>query len=100
MSRDDFPVGYVLVTAALPDALHVMSEEDLTREFGRLDRKQLGDLWIDNRKSAVLAVRSVVVPFERNFLLNPRHPSFSMIQVEDAVPFVFDERLFAVRESG
>jgi hypothetical protein len=39
-------------------------------------------------------VRSIVVSFERNFLLKPSHPEFATITVEPAMPFVFDERLF------
>jgi RES domain-containing protein len=42
----------------------------------------------------VLAVRSTVVPFEHNYLLNPQHPDFAAISVEPAIPFLFDERLF------
>lgn len=94
MSRQDFPVGYVLVTAIVPDEVRVLEEENIVEQFGRLDRRLLGDLWIDAAASAVLAVRSVVVPFERNFLLNPSNPEFAAITVEPTVPFYFDERLF------
>jgi RES domain-containing protein len=43
---------------------------------------------------AALAVPSVVVPSERNYLLNPLHVDFSRIKLSLPKPFVLDERLF------
>ena len=37
---------------------------------------QLGDQWIREEHSVVLAVPSAILPAERNFLLNPAHPTF------------------------
>lgn len=36
---------------------------------------------------------SVVVPQERNLLLNPAHPEFLRVRLLDAQSFHFDERL-------
>jgi RES domain-containing protein len=36
---------------------------------------------------------SVVVPYERNYLLNPAHPDFPKIRFSAPKPFVFDKRL-------
>jgi RES domain-containing protein len=55
--------------------------------------KQIGDEWIKSQRSAVLAVPSVLVPLERTFLLNPKHPDFTKIRIKDAGPFVLDPRL-------
>jgi RES domain-containing protein len=44
--------------------------------------------------SATLKVVSRVVPREHNFLLNPQHPDFGAIEVDDPIPFHFDPRLF------
>ena len=95
MAREDFPVGYVVITAVIPGEIRIATEEDLLVRFRGTSQRELGGQWIDRRDSAVLKVRSTVVPFDRNYLLNPRHPDFGAIQVEPAVPFVFDERLFA-----
>ena len=94
MRREDFPEGYVLAIATVPSEIVILAEEDLRKQWGNLDRKHLGDRWIDSLSSAVLAVRSTVVPFEHNYLLNPQHPDFAAISVEPAIPFLFDERLF------
>jgi RES domain-containing protein len=53
----------------------------------------LGDHWIDAGSSAVLAVPSVLVPQEKNYLLNPAHPDFAMIEILRPVPFELDARL-------
>ena len=55
--------------------------------------KQIGDEWIKSRRSAVLAVPSVLVPLERTFLLNPKHPDFTRIRIKEIGPFVLDPRL-------
>jgi RES domain-containing protein len=55
--------------------------------------KQIGDDWIKSGRSAVLALPSVLVPLERTFLLNPKHPDFGKIKITDAGEFVLDRRL-------
>jgi RES domain-containing protein len=39
-------------------------------------------------------VPSAVIPAEFNYVLNPRHPEFARIAIEQIKPFVFDPRLF------
>ena len=57
--------------------------------------KRIGDRWVREGKSAVLAVPSVVVKDEQNYLLNPRHPAFSDIRISKPKRFQFDPRLAA-----
>ena len=92
MSKEDFPLGYVIVSALLQEELRVLSDED----FPDVGPQELGDLWLTSAGSAVLRVRSAVIPSEFNFLLNPQHPEFVQIAAESPVPFVFDERLFRI----
>ena len=54
---------------------------------------RVGDEWVRARRSAVLAVPSVVTPGEWNYLLNPRHPDFSQIRIHPPQPFRIDPRL-------
>lgn len=95
MSKEDFPVGYVTVCALIPEGLSILSEDDFTR--AAMAPPELGDLWLASAESAVLRVRSAVIPDEFNFLLNPHHPEFERIVAEQPIPFVFDERLFNER---
>jgi RES domain-containing protein len=53
----------------------------------------IGDAWVKQALSAVLAVPSAIIEEEANFLLNPAHPDFSKITIGDRQDFVFDLRL-------
>ncbi len=53
----------------------------------------IGDRWVREARSVVLAVPSVILPSERNFLLNPAHPRFRQLRREKPVEFAFDNRL-------
>jgi RES domain-containing protein len=55
--------------------------------------RQLGDAWLAEGRSAVLAVPSAVVPAERNYLLNPAHPDFRKVTLGAPQRFAFDRRL-------
>jgi RES domain-containing protein len=55
--------------------------------------RRIGDLWVQEARSAVLELPSVIIPEEPNFLLNPAHPDFSEIKIGKAKPFSFDPRL-------
>jgi RES domain-containing protein len=94
MSKADFPVGYVSVSALIPGELSILTEDDIKKDLPDAGPRELGDHWLLWCATAVLRVRSAVVPEEFNFLLNPKHPGFAQIIVEPPIPFVFDERLF------
>ena len=93
MSRQDFPSGYVVVCATIPDDVEIHVPEDAPGERS-LDPHQIGDLWLTTKASAVLRVPSVIVPSEFNYLLNPDHEDFDRIITGLPSPFTFDERLF------
>ena len=100
MSHEDFPTGYVVVGATIPNAVEIWSEEQLRRSFGALSPQLLGNRWIESLSSAVLRVPSAVVPQEFNYLLNPKHPAFPDIVPEIPVPYLFDPRLFSSTTTG
>ena len=53
-----------------------------------------GSAWLRRARTAVLEVPSVIVPSERNYLLNPRHPDFARLRIGRPTPFVFDPRMW------
>ncbi len=59
--------------------------------------QDFGTDWINSRVAAVLSVPSVIVPSERNYLLNPAHPDFARIRFFAPRPFTFDRRLKLAR---
>lgn len=54
----------------------------------------IGEDWFRSSRSAVLSVPSVVIPHERNFILNPTHDAFARITIGRAEPFSFDPRMW------
>ena len=54
---------------------------------------EIGDRWVQERRSAVLALPSAISPADTNFLLNPAHPSFKRIRIHPPINFDFDPRL-------
>ena len=58
-----------------------------------IEAMEIGDLWIQERRSAVLALPSAISPADTNFLLNPDHPSFKRIRIHPPIDFAFDPRL-------
>lgn len=56
--------------------------------------QHIGTEWLASNRSIVLEVPSVVIPLERNLILNPSHPRFSEVRTIESVPFFFDPRIF------
>jgi RES domain-containing protein len=54
---------------------------------------QIGDRWINEQRSAVLALPSALSPADTNFLLNPGHADFKQIRIAPPVDYEFDPRL-------
>jgi hypothetical protein len=53
----------------------------------------IGDRWLQRAARAVLSVSSVVIPHERNFVIN----DFSNVKVGESEPFSFDARMWKRR---
>ena len=57
----------------------------------------LGGDWLTAARTAVLAVPSVVIPHERNYVLNPEHADFHRLVIGRPEPFSFDPRMWGKR---
>jgi RES domain-containing protein len=56
--------------------------------------RRFGDQWIDEARSALLVVPSVVARAERNVLVNPAHPEAARLVASVPQAVVWDQRLF------
>ena len=56
--------------------------------------QQLGDNWVNANASVILAVPSIVIPNEMNYLINPLHKDFVKLKIGKPTDFAFDQRLF------
>lgn len=89
---------YAIVEASWDESLmERLAERDLPPNWRAIppadETRELGDLWINEVRSAVIAVPNVIIPAESNYLLNPAHPDFSRIKIGKPATFVFDPRL-------
>ncbi len=94
------PVRLRAISADVPDdlAVHEIALLELSATWREIpapaDLQELGRLWILDGKALALSVPSVVVPTERNYLLNPSHADFRRIQVGEAHDFSFDPQMW------
>ena len=94
LTKEDFPEGYVIVSATIPDVIKILTDSRFRKRARGTSMQKIGDAWLISKESTVLKVQSVVNPDEFNYLLNPRHPHFSRIVFDSPRPFAFDPRLF------
>jgi RES domain-containing protein len=67
-------------------------------DVGSVAAQLYGERWLREARSLVLAVPSVVIAQELNYVINPRHPRASSLQISTTLEeFIFDERLFKAR---
>lgn len=52
-----------------------------------------GDQWLTSNSSALLVVASVIVPQEKNILINPAHPDVAKITATKISKWLYDPRL-------
>ena len=97
------PANTIVVKARVPNSLFIQTveESDLPPNWSNpipsRKTQDLGTNWVKSGATAVLSVPSVIVPSERNYLLNPAHPDFARIRFFPPRPFTFDRRLNPVR---
>ncbi|MCF2491410.1 RES family NAD+ phosphorylase [Dyadobacter sp. CY347] len=99
-SRSTPPPDYVIVVLFVPDSIKSLSA--YTVQDWQQDpqwSKSIGDEWLEDNKSLLLRVPSVVVTSEYNYLINTAHPDASEIKVVQVEPFEFDKRLFFFSKS-
>lgn len=96
--RRRFERGYVAFEVHVPEDLVLeLRDEDLPADWRArpvsAGARAVGDAWLAQRASVALRVPSVLVPQERNLLLDPAHPRFGEVFVGPGAPFRFDDRL-------
>lgn len=99
------PPDLVLVAIDIPDdaALSAPGAKELPEDWASplpSDSCQAwGKKWCDDAKALTLAVPSVIVPEERNYLINVAYPAMKDVQLKPVRRFVFDLRLLRLAES-
>lgn len=100
VSPDELPGDLVSVSADIPKEVRIktLSADELPVGWRRYpapdELAEIGTVWAKSRETVVLAVPSVVIPQELNYLLNPEHPDFGRIKTNKPEPFSFDPRMW------
>lgn len=82
----DIPEHVSQETMMLPKNWHKHRDDNLL--------KHMGTQWLTQKRSAVLLVPSIIVPNEKNVLINPLHADIKHIHTIEKNKFQLDERLF------
>ena len=97
MRRMDVP-DYRVIPCYIPE--EIVEELDVTTlpenwsdPIAPIELRQFGDRWALHHVSPVLKVPSAVTLFEFNYLLNPEHRDFTLIEIGEQHPFKLDYRL-------
>lgn len=95
----------MVATAAEPKPKHIktISLNELPHKWRELDPSPhelvlMGRNWLESFDSLALAVPSVVIPEELNYLINPDHSDFSKLVIHKPIAFEFDPRLGLANE--
>lgn len=98
-NSDALPAGMVSIQVDVPDdiSIQTLGDSDLPLDWDAAvaphSTKNIGTVWANNKTSLLLSIPSVIVPDERNYLINLLHPDFPKIKFGAPKPFIFDPRL-------
>jgi len=100
----DMPDDLVSIHFHIPETLLIdkIALNNLPKDwriFPALEElKDVGTGWVRKGKTAVLAVPSVVIPGELNYLINPGARDSRRVEVVSVDPFALDDRLYRSRK--
>lgn len=99
LNRTVIPPDLSLASLKIPDKA---SKRELTlKELPRAWRSfpappelaEIGASWIRSKESLLLRVPSVIMPPEKNVLINPAHPEMIGVRIIEVEAYSFDKRL-------
>ncbi|MEO6547403.1 MAG: RES family NAD+ phosphorylase [Ferruginibacter sp.] len=93
-NNDLYKVILIDVPAGL--AVEEIDSSSLMKDWNTIDNykgcQTLGNNWINELRSPVLKVPSVIIRKEHNYLINPNHRDFYKIKITGVEDFEFDQR--------
>jgi RES domain-containing protein len=98
-------ISYLAVSVDV-DEKHIerLGDRDLPPEWRQSPPpyrvRRIGDSWAASQSSSVLELPSAVIPLEKNYVLNPRHPAFRGLVKGKPFPLPVDPRLLNWKKSS
>ena len=101
LNAADLPLNRFLVRIEAPDvvweARQIMLPDDLPVGWSAIPEGKvsldIGHAWLQEARTALLVVPSVIVPEESNVLFNPMHADAPSITAAKIRPWFYDQRL-------
>ncbi len=88
---------FVLITLELPARAKLQRHAAARPPRDFAASQDVGGAWLDGGEGLALVVPSVLVPQEKNYVLNVAHAQFAHVRVANTEAFSFDERLWGAR---
>lgn len=94
------PMHLRAIAVDMPDDLtrNEIRSTDLPADWRELpppeSLHEIGRSWIAETMAAILVVPSVIIPIERNYIINPAHSDFRRLGIADPKAFTFDSRVW------
>lgn len=101
LDKDDLPSDLVLAIAEVPDDLSraQVGIRDLPSNWRHAtappELARFGDEFAQRGEHCLLLLPSVLAPRENNCLVNPAHPDYRRLVVQDVEALNYDPRMFA-----
>lgn len=101
LNAGDLPLNKFLVRIEMPESVWHSREQWTANELpvgwnavpeGKVSL-DIGDDWLQSKRSALLVVPSVIVPEEQNVLINPLHSAAKKIKAFRVRSWFYDQRL-------
>ncbi len=93
-----FPDDMSIASIELPDKLITeLDVKKLPKNWNKtpppIEIQNVAMQWINEEKYLGIKVPSIIIPKEKNLLINPQHPTFKKIKILHVESFNFDTRL-------
>jgi RES domain-containing protein len=100
LDKEDPPLDPVFANEEVPYdvAQERVAVDDLPENWREStvppDLARLGDEFVRRGEYCVLIVPSALAPAENNWLINPGHPDYKKIEMNEGAPLNYDPRMF------
>ncbi len=94
----NLPDSYQLLKVEVPESILIaeVDEASLSVDWRENfdESRAIGDKWLNEFETALLAIPSAIVPHTQNYLINPAHRDTKKIKIKSHGSYPFDFRLF------